>query len=714
MKTKLYFNFLVSLLIISVTLLIMPPSVIAQYNSDNVTLMGRSPFGYCKTTYADGNYLYIGNGTCLDVLYVSDPNNPVLVGQLITESVVRSIQVSGDYAYIANWSDGFMVIDISDPTTPREVADIPFDWRCWSVSVFGNFAYVGNDTLGMRIVDISTPTSPILRGTFNPPGTSTIEKTQIIDTLAYVASNSGLFIVDISDPDLPVQIGYSPSPSNGSYNVHVVNNVAYLPEFNDGIRMVDVTDPYSPQGIGYFDTPGSAEYFEINGNYGYVADRNSGLYVVDMINPISPDSVFVLDTKLATTFNIQGNYLYLADGGGGCKIVDISNPALPDIIGSYNVGGSHSYIYTSNGYLYNTQYERGLSIFDVTSPTSPIEIATLDMEWATGLHGYGDYIYVADDGDLRIIDVSNPYSPLQVGFWDYGWVSCVYVDGNNLYLGGSPDLAIVDISNPSLPLLLGEVEGLPGHPRRVFVTGDYAYLANQSGGLRIINVSNPSFPYEEGVFDTVDNIVAVQVSGEYAYLTDRYVSLLRVVDVSNVSAPYQVSSLDIEYVREVHLTEKYAYVVGSWIGVRVLDISNPETPFEVGYFETKGYARAVYFNDYIYVADGGGGLYILENDFAPVEVENENPHPISFSLNQNYPNPFNPTTKISYQIPELSFVSLKVYDVLGSEVAELVNEENPAGSYQIEFDATSLSSSIYFYRLQAGTYVKTKKMVLMK
>jgi len=85
-----------------------------------------------------------------------------------------------------------------------------------------------------------------------------------------------------------------------------------------------------------------------------------------------------------------------------------------------------------------------------------------------------------------------------------------------------------------------------------------------------------------------------------------------------------------------------------------------------------------------------------------------------FYLQQNYPNPFNPNTIIKYQIPELSFVTLQVYDVLGNEIETLVNEETPTGSYEIEFDATSLPSGVYFYRLQAGSFVETKKTVLMK
>jgi len=85
-----------------------------------------------------------------------------------------------------------------------------------------------------------------------------------------------------------------------------------------------------------------------------------------------------------------------------------------------------------------------------------------------------------------------------------------------------------------------------------------------------------------------------------------------------------------------------------------------------------------------------------------------------FKLNENYPNPFNPTTKISWQSPVNGQQTLKVYDVLGREVATLVDEYREAGSYEIEFDATNLSSGMYIYRLQSGSYSDVKKMILSK
>ncbi|MBK7629456.1 MAG: T9SS type A sorting domain-containing protein [Ignavibacteriales bacterium] len=94
--------------------------------------------------------------------------------------------------------------------------------------------------------------------------------------------------------------------------------------------------------------------------------------------------------------------------------------------------------------------------------------------------------------------------------------------------------------------------------------------------------------------------------------------------------------------------------------------------------------------------------------------DNSSSLPTEFKLSQNYPNPFNPSTKISWESPVSGHQSLKVYDVLGNEVATLVNEYNPAGNYEVEFNANSLSSGIYFYRLQAGSFIQTKKMILIK
>lgn len=88
--------------------------------------------------------------------------------------------------------------------------------------------------------------------------------------------------------------------------------------------------------------------------------------------------------------------------------------------------------------------------------------------------------------------------------------------------------------------------------------------------------------------------------------------------------------------------------------------------------------------------------------------------PKNFALQQNYPNPFNPSTKISYELPKNSFVTLRIFDILGNEVKELVNEEQNAGTHLLEFDGSNLSSGTYFYKLETSEFTDTKKMILLK
>jgi hypothetical protein len=122
------------------------------------------------------------------------------------------------------------------------------------------------------------------------------------------------------------------------------------------------------------------------------------------------------------------------------------------------------------------------------------------------------------------------------------------------------------------------------------------------------------------------------------------------------------------------------------------------------------------------VGSGGTILHTTNCGVTYIEEHQLDEIPTRFSLSNNWPNPFNPSTKISWQSPVGSWQTLKIYDVLGNEVVTLVNEYKPAGSYEVEFNASPLPSGVYFYQLRIGnpsagsgqSFVETKKMILMK
>ena len=134
--------------------------------------------------------------------------------------------------------------------------------------------------------------------------------------------------------------------------------------------------------------------------------------------------------------------------------------------------------------------------------------------------------------------------------------------------------------------------------------------------------------------------------------------------------------------------------------------------------------KAISYNDSIFPGyfnfkveiESDGWVYWIDSIKVNVitDVDDEVIMPSAFKLEQNFPNPFNPSTRIQYQVSSNSHVSLKVYDVLGNEITTLVNEEKKAGSYEVEFNAEKLSSGVYFYKLTAGNFISTRKMLLLK
>ncbi len=114
------------------------------------------------------------------------------------------------------------------------------------------------------------------------------------------------------------------------------------------------------------------------------------------------------------------------------------------------------------------------------------------------------------------------------------------------------------------------------------------------------------------------------------------------------------------------------------------------------------------------VFDPNANIILKVANTTPVSVDDDAQLPLEFKLEQNYPNPFNPSTTIKFTISDNDFVALKIYDLMGNEVAFLINEEMQAGTHEINFDASSIASGTYFYELRAGDKVKTRKMLVLK
>jgi hypothetical protein len=163
------------------------------------------------------------------------------------------------------------------------------------------------------------------------------------------------------------------------------------------------------------------------------------------------------------------------------------------------------------------------------------------------------------------------------------------------------------------------------------------------------------------------------------------------------------------------------YIAKEGGGMKVVDVSDPTNPSLISTFSTIDYCADVAPRDsLVYIADADGGLLIAQHTFAPVSIDNKNGAvPQSFHLDQNYPNPFNPVTTLRYDLPENSLVNITIYDMLGREVKTLINQTQNSGYKSLIWDATNdygepVSAGLYLYRIRAGDFRQTKKMVLLK
>ena len=319
--------------------------------------------------------------------------------------------------------------------------------------------------------------------------------------------------------------------------------------------------------------------------------------------------------------------------------------------------------------------------------------------------------YVQNINDVTTIKPENSGDKLSVSFSEF------YTNNSNDYL------EIHDGDNVTAPTLAklyindyGTINASPsnttGSLTFKFVSDGNNYVASGWAAVIKSNLS-PKNISQPGVFTLP--------TGSYGYFYDAggpgadYTSNMNVIttvkpeiinDKISVSFTYFQTNNSNDYL-EIHdgssITDP---LLGTYSGT-----TNPGTKTSTASDGSLTFKFISDANNYV----GSGWGAVLTTVPGPTGITDEqNKIPSEYSLNQNYPNPFNPTTTIKYSIPKTSNVELKVFDILGSEVAELVNEEKPAGNYTVNFNASRLPSGIYFYRIEAGKFTTTKKLILLK
>ncbi|MFT5432209.1 MAG: hypothetical protein ACI9OJ_002908, partial [Myxococcota bacterium] len=343
---------------------------------------------------------------------------------------------------------------------------------------------------------------------------------------------------------------------------------------------------------------------------------------------------------------LAGDLLYVGDDYGGFRILDVSDPANPVQVGALPLlAGVSRGVHGTDGLAWLTAADAGLIVIDVSVPSMPEVVATLDLPGYTR-HAWieGNLAAIADDFEgFRMADVSDPTAPKEIGsFFDARPAFRTQIVGQVAYVACGPaGLFVMDISDPTNPTPLA-IHETPGHAWDIQVVGTTAYVADDVEGLRILDVSNPVAPKLLSTLDTPGHCRSLYVVGDRLYVADGTAGLapvppdpggylgddadghdgLQVIDVSDPSNPRVVSTADTAgYALVVTADETRAFVGSNGAGLRLLEAT--PTPKEVaGFTQLPGTARDLAFaGDHVLVATRQAGLRIVDTRQSAVAME---------------------------------------------------------------------------------------------
>ncbi|MCK4585220.1 hypothetical protein KAU13_07375 [candidate division WOR-3 bacterium] len=673
------------------------------FDSLNVRFVGNWPFGGSRAVAHDSvrNLAFCGSGGGVYILDVSSPSAPIKLSEGIhTRGIVYSLfyEASSQMLYIADGDAGLEIWDVADPSSPEKLGNYDTPGSACGLYVSGSYAYIGDGDSGLYVIDISAPSNPQQVGHYD---THSVGDIYIKGSFAYVASD-GLRVIDISVPTNPQEVGYYNTPG-GARCVYVSGSYAYVTSGYEGLRVIDVSVPSNPQEIGYYDTPGYAYWVCVSGSYAYVADRGA-LQVIDVSTPSDPQGIGYYDTPgSARCVYVQGFNAYVSADSAGLRVVDVSEPTIPQEVGYYNTPGYACDVYVLESYAYVITQD-GLWVIDVSTPSNPEEVGHCNTpsslcctpEGSNCIYVSDSYAYIAaDTAGLRIIDVSVPSDPQEIGNYDTpGFPLGVYVLGSYAYVADGEALRVIDISSPSNPQEVGHYD-TPGVACGVYVSGSYAYVADVEA-LRVIDISAPANPQEIGHCFTYGFPVGVFVSPPFAYIAAWYG--LSVIDISTPSNPQEVSYIFETDVRDVYVSNSYAYISCASDGFWVIDVSTPSDPQEVGYYKPPNGSISIYASgSYAYTTMVGLQIYenLLEGAKNPQSEINPSSFQVSLQTNQtinqdltisNYGDAF-----LTWGIDESPSVDWLLEDTTSGWL-------NPGDSMSVTltFDATGLNLGNYY------------------
>lgn len=546
-----------------------------------------------------GDYAYVVDGgnywndytATLRIISLANPDQPVPVASFTTAGRATDVAIAGDYAFISQRGvytgnpgfAGLQIVNISDPQAPALVGSLAIASGLVHLAVSGNRVYATGDG-GLYAIDISNPAAPTLAGSL--AFDNALNAIAVVGQYAYTEGAGVLRIIDIDNPSLPVVGSLA---GTGGDDINLVGNRLYI-----GSDVIDISTPFAPQRIGRlaagaysrFVLPNGLAYaaavthlniYDTNavdrppllagsaavklealtglpGNtvaadgFAFAPNITSGIEVFDLGDPLAPHFVGTdRNSTYIDELTLDSPYAYGGDvESGSLRVIDISNPATLDygypVLGSVQFSSSELFVPNSivvvGQYAYVAYNETvedpdtgeyistgGMYIVDIQAPSDPQIVAHyIASTAATALALSGDFAYLMVGNDsLDVIDISNPQAPSVVTSTSLpGPIYFLAVSDDVLYApAGSLGLHIVSVANPAAPTLLATLD-TPGNARGLEVSEDVAYLSDGSYGVQVVGVGNPAAPVLIGAANTMGSTDGVFLYDEYLYANTSY------------------------------------------------------------------------------------------------------------------------------------------------------------------------------------------------
>ncbi len=605
-----------------------------QSGEGELKQLGQIP-GYCQYVVLEGNYAYQADGAGLSIVDISDPENPVKKGSLNLSERPVSLEISGNYAYIANGRTGMKVIDISNPEAPVEKATLDTPGFLNQVKIRGSYAYLADDVQGLEVANISDPLNPSILTTCNTPGQA--RRIAFRDNYLVLSDyRGGMRLFDITTASSPLEVS-SLVTTRALLNTAISGRWAYLAWDNDELWVVDLENPLSPIVTNTTITPNIVDDLQVVGNRLYTVGGEGEFRQFDISTPADPQELSCLEIggKMAC-LSMNGTLAGIANLDHGLQLVSLENPALPAIKGFYNMARYIWDVKSNEDYAFVSDLFHHFRIFDIRNPDKPVQVSALKLESIPLKMAYqGQYVYLCNnESGLRIIDVSRPENPWIVGNYIPSAETCrasqfydVALYGNKALISDmNYGLRILDVSNPAQPQELGHyADNSSKGFRGIAVKDSYALVADYPNGLKIFDISTASQPVLVGKWGARTTVqyygsnnmaMDVAVKGNFAYLASRNlgISVLNIIDPTQP----QLVSIYTSYSRltaiSIEIDGNYAYVGMGDNGLMILDITNPANLKEVATAPTSGFLRNGFINAYknFLTAEGLGGMRIFQ------------------------------------------------------------------------------------------------------